>query len=136
MLRTTTTTTTTTRLLPWSTTRAYAVSIQPAKLFPGKAVPRQYPEKKATLYHRYARLLEASSSSTLIFLLHTDFTAQRLAKLRKDIIVAAGHPPPSLASLSPKKPVSSDPSTRLPTVTILRTSIFGAALRDFARVST
>ena len=96
-------------------------------------MPRQYPEKKATLYHRYTRLLDSSATATLVFLLHADFSAQRLVKLRKDIIVAAGHPPPSLAGLSPN---TTEPPRPLPTLTILRTSVFGAALRDFTNIST
>jgi ribosomal protein L10 len=109
--------------------RRYAISIAPAKVFPEKSVPRQYPEKKTFLYHRYMRLLETASSSTLIFFLHSGFDASRLSKLRKDIVVAAGHPAPSLASLSPS-PVSSDQ----PTFSVLQTSVFGAAIRDFTSI--
>jgi ribosomal protein L10 len=122
-----------TRTVSWTTRRTYAISVKPPKVFPGKPIPRIYPPKKATLYHRYMRLLESTQSSTLIFLLHADFTAQRLLKLRKDIIIASGHVAPSLASLSPK---AISPETPLPpTLTILRTAIFGAALRDFSSVS-
>jgi len=105
--------------------RTYVVSVEPAKIFPERAVPRLYPEKKAVLYHRYTRLLETSSSSTLIFLLYSGFSAQRLVKLRKDIIIASGRIAPSLESLSPS-PITSPP----PSLTVVRTAIFGAALRD------
>ena len=118
-----------TELVVQTPSRSYAVSVKLPKIFAEKPIPRRYPENKAFLYHRYMRLLETSSSSTLIFLLHSDFAAQRLAKLRKDIIVASGHVAPSLAAISPN-PVSSSPST-YPTLTVLQTSVFGAALRDF-----
>jgi ribosomal protein L10 len=110
--------------------RNYAVSVDPPKVFPGKSVPRRYPEKKAILYHRFMKLLDTTSSSILIFLLHKDFTAQRLSKLRKDIIIASGHVAPSsltATSVSLHPPI-------YPTLTILQTSVFGAALRDFTSV--
>ena len=120
-------------LRPRIPSRNYVVSVKPPKLFSGRPIPRNYPEKKAILYHRYMRMLETTSSSTLIFLLHADFTAQRLVKLRKDIIVASGHPAPSLANISPSA-ITSKPLPPPPTLTVLRTAVFGAALRDFVSI--
>jgi ribosomal protein L10 len=103
--------------------------VEPPKIFLERTAPRKYPEKKAVLYHRYMRLLETASSSTLVFLLYSGFSAPRLVKLRKDIIIASGRVAPSLESFSPS-PITSPP----PSLTIVRTAIFGAALRDCTSV--
>lgn len=113
------------------TARSYAISVKPAKVLPGKHLPRVFKDKKAFQYNWYTKILSVSTAAPLIFLHHNDFTAQRLIKLRKDIMVASSRPAPSLASPTPIAPTPQP----LPSLTIIRTSIFGAALRDFPNVN-
>ncbi|KAH6916711.1 hypothetical protein BKA70DRAFT_1250347 [Coprinopsis sp. MPI-PUGE-AT-0042] len=88
---------------------------------------RVFKDKKAFQYNWYNRILQTSDTAPLLILHHHDFTAERLKKLRGDIITAAERSkPPSLASPTPA-PVSSE----LPTLTNVRSSIFGVALRNF-----
>jgi ribosomal protein L10 len=101
-----------------------------AKVLPGKHLPRVFKDKKAFQYNWYTKILSASTAAPLIFLHHNDFTVQRLIKLRKDIMIAS-RPTPSLASPTPS-PFTPQP---LPSLTVIRTSIFGAALRDFPNVN-
>jgi ribosomal protein L10 len=117
----------------WSTSRipsslrSYAISVQPPKIMPGKRLPRVFKDKKAFQYNWYSRLLQASSTAPLLILHHHDFTAQRLKKLRLDILTASQKFKPSLAAPGP----SIIPTNLVqPTLTVVRTSIFGAALRD------
>ncbi|KIM88775.1 hypothetical protein PILCRDRAFT_813753 [Piloderma croceum F 1598] len=88
-----------------------------------KGKPRFFGERKTHLYHQYLKILESSAKKPIIFLHHNDFTAQRLIKLRRDVIAASA---PSLASPSPT------PASDAPIITIVRSAVFGAALRDFA----
>lgn len=107
------------------------VSVTPPVVFPKKPIPRVYSERKNYLYNQYTRLFKDSSSSPLIFLQHTDFSVPRLIQLRSEIAqVARRHatPPPSLASPTPGAIL---PEPELPTLTIIRTSLFGVALRNF-----
>ncbi|KII93934.1 hypothetical protein PLICRDRAFT_49930 [Plicaturopsis crispa FD-325 SS-3] len=104
------------------------ISVQPPRVYPRKTVPRRYSERKTYLYNQYTKLLETSASSPIIFLQHADFTAKRLERLRRDISVAANKAAPSLATPSPH-PVSTSPE---PQLTVIKTAIFGVALRDFA----
>jgi ribosomal protein L10 len=115
--------------------RSYALSVNPPKIYPSKPVPRVYTEKKRFRYHQYARLLEASSSSPLIFLHHNDFTAQRLIKLRRDITAASNRflPPPPAQSLDDPSPTHI-PVSQEPSLSVLRTAIFGVALREFTSI--
>lgn len=108
--------------------RHYAVSVEPAKVHAGKRTPRVYVERKSFLYSKYFKLLETSAESPLIFLTHADFSAQRLLKLRRDIITASNRMTPSLTAPSPSVHLPQ------PTLTVLRTSVFGAALRDYTSV--
>lgn len=122
------------RSLSFTQTRAYAVSVKPSTLYEGKPVPRRYGPRKTHLYDAYTRLLQTSHNTPLIFLQHTNFTAQRLVKMRRDLAVASqkyaakNSTPPSLDGPKPVEPQSS------PSITVLRNAIFGVALRDFAPV--
>lgn len=88
-------------------------------------MPRVFKEsRKAFQYHWYMRMLKSTSTSPLILLYRDDFSAQRLKKLRVDIQIAANS-------------VQSDPSSSSlpPVLTVIRSSIFGAALRDFPNIN-
>ena len=112
--------------------RSYAISVKEPKVLPGKHLPRVFKDKKAFQYNWYTKILQSSTTSPLIFLHHNDFTAQRLIKLRRDIFVASNRVTPSLASPSPGA-IPTTPTPQ-PSLTIIRTSIFGAALRDFPNI--
>jgi len=114
-----------------SAPRNYAISVAPPKVLPGKRLPRVFKDKKAFQYNWYMKILDESRNAPLLFLHHDEFSAQRLAKLRRDIYAAASRAPPSLSSPTA---VPAIPPPR-PTLTIIRTSIFGAALRDFPGVN-
>ena len=114
--------------------RSYSVSVKPPRVYENKPSPRVYSEKKTFLYHQYLRLFESTVQSPLIFLQHNKFSVSRLIKLRKDIAQAASRhatPPPSLANPGPN-PIQVTPT--LPTLSVIRTSLFGVALRDFAPI--
>lgn len=106
------------------TTRGYVVSVKLPRVYEGKPTPRRYGVQKTFLYNQYTRMLEASDNSPIIFLQHTNFAAQRLQKLRRDIADANAKFSVSLSS--------STPSPVAPTLAVMRTSLFGVALRDFA----
>lgn len=111
--------------------RSYSVSVKPPRVYENKPSPRVYSEKKTFLYHQYLRLFDSTAHSPLIFLQHNKFSVPRFIKLRKDIQQAAARhatPPPSLANPGPH----SVPAT--PTLSVIRTSLFGVALRDFAPI--
>jgi ribosomal protein L10 len=115
------------------------MSIKPPRRYPRKTEPRIYSERKRFLYHQYLRLLETSKESPLIFLQHTNFSISRLTKLRKDIAAATarkGGFAPSLLNPGPTPLApSDDPSISIPpSLTVIRTSIFGAALRDYSPI--
>jgi ribosomal protein L10 len=112
-----------------SLTRTYAISVKPAQILPGKQLPRVFKDKKSFQYNSYTRILNNSSNGPLLFLHHKEFSAQRLVKLRQDIIASA-RSKPSLASPIPVLIPSPEPS-----LTVIRTSIFGAALRDFPNIN-
>lgn len=107
--------------------RGYVVSVKPPRVYEAKPTPRRYGVQKTFLYNQYTRMLEASDNSPIIFLQHTNFAAQRLQKLRRDI-----------ADANTKFSVSSSSATPslveigAPTLAVMRTSLFGVALRDFA----
>ena len=134
-----------TRLLPPASSfgtisvRTYALSVKPPRRYPRKTEPRIYSERKRFLYNQYLRLLETSKESPLIFLQHNNFSISRLTKLRKDIAAATarkGGFAPSLLNPGPTPLTpSDDPSvTTPPSLTVIRTSIFGAALRDYSPI--
>jgi ribosomal protein L10 len=119
------------RILLGHRARLYSLSVKPPRVYDNKPSPRVYSEKKSFLYHQYLRLLETAAHSPLIFLQHDKFSVPRLIKLRKEIAkVALRHasPTPSLANPGP------NPVPALPTLSVIRTSLFGVALRDFAPV--
>jgi len=119
------------RLLFGQHARSYSLSVRPPLVYENKPSPRVYSEKKTFLYHQYLRLFDATAHSPLIFLQHNKFSVPRFIKLRKDIQQAASRhaaPPPSLANPGPH----SVPAT--PTLSVIRTSLFGVALRDFAPI--
>ncbi|KAI0640127.1 hypothetical protein C8Q77DRAFT_1044892 [Trametes polyzona] len=134
----------TSRLLPTPRpvlvqTRTYAVSLKPPVVYPRKSVPRRYSERKTYLYNQYTRLLQSSYDRPLLLFEHADFSATRLIQLRAEIAEAvAKHAkthPPSLAAPSPA-PVPTPAPDAFPTFTILRTSLFGVALRDLSGMDT
>ncbi|KAJ3552443.1 hypothetical protein NP233_g12883 [Leucocoprinus birnbaumii] len=113
-----------------SSTRTYAISLDPPQRLPGKKYPRVFKDKKADQYNWYTNLLTSHSNTPVLFLQHEDFSADRLRKLRLDITTAAQHSlPPSLAGPAPETTPS------LPTLTVVRTSILGAALRDLPGIN-
>ncbi|KAG6851400.1 hypothetical protein H0H93_005798 [Arthromyces matolae] len=124
------------RCSSWLTTsktplaRGYAISVKPSQVLPGKKLPRVFKDKKAFQYNWYRRILDGSRVGPLIILRHDQLSANRLVQLRRDIITAAKRATPSLASAA--IPVTPQPE---PTLTVIRTSIFGAALRDFPGVN-
>ena len=115
-------------------TRSYSVSVKPPRVYENKPSPRVYSEKKTFLYHQYLRLLRSTTHSPLIFLQHNKFSVPRFIKLRKDLAQAAlrhATPPPSLVNPGPH---STQPTSPPPTLSVIRTSLFGVALRDFAPI--
>jgi len=108
------------------TIRTYAISLDAPQRLPGKKYPRVFTGKKADLYNWYSNLLQTYKDSVILFLQHEEFTADRLRKLRLDIMTAAQRSAPSLAN-----PTS---EASLPTLTVVRTNIFGVALRDRAGI--
>jgi ribosomal protein L10 len=115
--------------------RSYSVSVKPPRVYENKSSPRVYSEKKTFLYHQYLRLFESTAQSPLVFLQHNKFSVPRLIKLRKEIAQAASRhatPPPSLANPGPNPAQVGSPPP--PTLSIIRTSLFGVALRDFAPI--
>ncbi|KAK2464899.1 hypothetical protein APHAL10511_002975 [Amanita phalloides] len=111
--------------------RQYAISLQPTRQLPGRSEPRTFKDKKAFQYNWYTSILNETDGSPLLFLNHTDFTAQRLVKLRRDIAAAVNRvPAPSLTSPTPA-PVTPPK----PHLTVIRTGIFGAALRDYPNIN-
>lgn len=119
-------------------TRSYAISVQRPRPLPGKQLPRVFRDKKAFQYNWYMNILKTNTSAPIIFFKHEDFSAKRLIKLRSDILSAhkrALGAKPAGASLAAPTPI---PVTGTlppqPTLTVIRTSIFGAALRDLPGV--
>ncbi|KZT08780.1 uncharacterized protein LAESUDRAFT_735890 [Laetiporus sulphureus 93-53] len=99
---------------------------EPPRIYPTKPTPRVYQTRKAYLYHRYLRLLQSSSDGPLLLLYHNDFAFSRLTQLRSDIRQAAArHAKPTLAGPNPAA------ASQAPTLEVIRTSLFGVALRDF-----
>lgn len=117
------------------------MSVKPPRRYPKKTEPRIYSERKQFLYNQYLRLLETSKECPLIFLQHNKFSISRLTKLRKDIAAATarkGGFAPSLLNPGPTPLTpSNNPSiTTPPSLTVIRTSIFGAALRNYIPIDT
>lgn len=110
-----------------STTRSYAISIQSPRVWPGKPDQRVFDERKTYLYHQFTSLLNCASTQPILFVHHKNFKANGMSKLRKDI-VAAALPKGTQFSLLDTPP---GPDT-LPQVAVIRSSIFGVALRNHA----
>lgn len=127
------------RLFIWQpripcTARGYAISVQPPKASKGKKTKqRVFKDKKAFQFNWYTRLLQTNTTAPVLFLHHHDFTAKRLKELRADISTAfrkASAPSSSPRPLPPTLASSPDP-----TLTVVRTGIFGAALRELPNVN-
>lgn len=115
------------------TTRGYAISVQLPKAPKGKTKQRVFKDKKAFQFNWYTRILQTSTNAPVLILHHHNFTAQRLKKLRADISTAFRKSSASLSSPRPSPPV---PAFSLePTFTVVRTGIFGAALRELPNIS-
>ncbi|KAF8807895.1 hypothetical protein BYT27DRAFT_7098056 [Phlegmacium glaucopus] len=115
------------------TTRSYAISVQLPKTSKAKTKQRVFKDKKAFQFNWYTRILQTSTNAPVLVLHHHDFTAQRLKKLRADIFTAFQKSSASLSSPRPSPPALA-PSLG-PTLTIVRTGIFGAALRELPNIS-
>ncbi|KAF9270838.1 hypothetical protein L218DRAFT_814025, partial [Marasmius fiardii PR-910] len=119
-----------------TTIRNYAILVKEPNPLPGKTYPRIFSGKKLFQYNWYTRILqETRDGSPLIFLHHDSFSANRLKKLRNDIGAAAKKhhaAQQKAASLDGPQPIT---EADLPTITIIRTGVFGAALRAQAGVS-
>ena len=114
-----------------SSSRHYAISVKPTRQLPGRTKPRTFSGKKAFQYNWYTNVLNESNGGPLLFLNHADFSEQRLVKLRRDIAAAANlMPRPSLSSPTPAPVAPPQPK-----LTVIRTAIFGAALRDYPNVN-
>lgn len=124
-------------LVPRICSRGYAISVEPPVEYPKyKGKTRKFGERKTHLYHQYLRILESSTEKPIVFLHHNDFSVQRFTKLRRDIAIASNRVVPSLAAPSPSPSSSSSPSlspsVEPPKLTVVRSAILGAVLRDFA----
>ncbi|TRM61663.1 hypothetical protein BD626DRAFT_501770 [Schizophyllum amplum] len=103
----------------WTQARGMAISVAPPKYaMPG----RTFSGKKADQYEWYTAMLAASHTSPLLVLNFLEFRADKLVQLRQDIIQA---------SRRVHKPTPDAPPRPTPTFTAVRSSIFGAALRDY-----
>ncbi|KAJ3758146.1 hypothetical protein EV360DRAFT_70561 [Lentinula raphanica] len=110
-----------------TSTRCYAISLTPGRTLPGKQYPRTFHGKKLFQYNWYTRILNTTDRSPLIFLHRDDFSANRLKKLRRDIQVAS--------QKYLKKAEEAGQVIETPTLTVVRSSIFGAALREYPDVN-
>ncbi|KAI4526967.1 hypothetical protein K525DRAFT_187851 [Schizophyllum commune Loenen D] len=100
-----------------------AISVAPPKYpMPG----RTFSGKKADQFQWYTEMLAASHTSPLLVLNFLEFRADKLVKLRQDIIEA---------SRRVHKPAPDVPPRPTPTFTAVRSSIFGAALRDYPNLN-
>lgn len=117
------------------TTRGYAISVQLPKAPKGNTKQRVFKDKKAFQFNWYTRILQTSTNAPVLVLHHHDFTAQRLKKLRADISNAF-QKSKSSASLSLPQPSSPALAPSLaPVLTVVRTGIFGAALRQLPNIN-
>lgn len=121
------------RLAPVQT-RSYAISVKPGKPLPGLAKERVFGGKKAFQYNWYTKMLDDSQTKPLILLNREDFTAERLRKLRVDLVNSVKKlksTPPSLKDGSTVKAQPPPP----PTLTVVHSSIFGVALRNHPNIN-
>jgi len=115
------------------TTRGYAISVQLPKAPKGRTKLRVFKDKKAFQFNWYTRILQTSTKAPVLILHHHDFTAQRLKKLRADISTAFRKSSASLTSTRPSSPALAP--LLEPTFTVVRTGIFGAALRELPNIN-
>ncbi|GJE89534.1 hypothetical protein PsYK624_056360 [Phanerochaete sordida] len=117
---------------PSTLSKRTIASVTPAYVFPGKHMPRKYPERKRYKVDEYTRLLDSSKTHPLILFKHVDFSVKRLTQLRKDIAAAAlkhvPKPKPSLAAPTPAPAPAAEPA--LPQFVVASTPFFGVALRE------
>ncbi|KAF7307263.1 Fip1 domain-containing protein [Mycena indigotica] len=106
--------------------RCYAISVAPAKPIKGMDPSRTFSGKKAYQYSWYTRMLDGSSTAPLLLLHHNEFSANRMAQLRRDITAAATRS----KSKASKEQEEAEPIPD-PHLTVIRSGIFGAALRDY-----
>ena len=126
------------RLFIWQpripcTARGYAISVQLPKALKGKTTTKQrvFKDKKAFQFNWYTRILQTSTKAPVLILHHQDFTAKRLKDLRADISTAFRKSSASLSSPR-SSPLAPFPD---PTLTVVRTGIFGAALRKLPNIN-
>ncbi|KAJ4485589.1 hypothetical protein J3R30DRAFT_3440645 [Lentinula aciculospora] len=110
-----------------TTTRFYAILLKPGRTLPGKKYPRVFHDKKLFQYNWYTRILNTTDRAPLIFLHRDDFSANRLKKLRRDIQAAS--------QKFLKKAEETGETIEAPTLTIVRSSIFGVALREYPNLN-
>jgi ribosomal protein L10 len=101
--------------------------VRPGQILPGKRYPRVWHDKKLFQYNWYTKILNTTDRAPLIFLHRDDFSANRLKKLRRDIQVAS--------EKLLRKAEEAGQVLEPPTLTVVRTSIFGAALRNHPNVN-
>ncbi|KAH9829429.1 uncharacterized protein C8Q71DRAFT_790126 [Rhodofomes roseus] len=106
--------------------RTYVVRLEPTVEYPNQPGPRKYNARKTYLYNKYTHLIESSPQKPVLLFMHSGFTVPRLINLRLDIAKAAARhaSAPSLVGPSPA------PAQEPPTLTFIRSSIFGVVLRD------
>jgi ribosomal protein L10 len=126
------------RLFIWQpripcTARGYAISVQLPKAPKGNTKQRVFKDKKAFQFNWYTRILQTSTKAPVLILHHHDFTAKRLKELRADISTAFRKSSASLSSPRTSPPAFA-PSLE-PTLTVVRTGIFGAALRELPNIN-
>ncbi|KZW04117.1 hypothetical protein EXIGLDRAFT_758418 [Exidia glandulosa HHB12029] len=98
-----------------------AISMDPPFIYPKKAVPRGFSERKTYLYNRYRRIIDASATGVPFLLLsHADFTANQMTKFRQEIAAAKPR--------GVKEPWVEDGVA--PTLEVITSAIFGVALRE------
>ena len=127
------------RLFIWQpqircTARGYAISVQLPKVPKGKTTKqRVFKDKKAFQFNWYTRILRTSTKAPVLILHHHDFTAKRLKEFRADISTAFRKSSASLSSIRFSPPAFTPLPE--PTLTVVRTGIFGAALRELPNVN-
>lgn len=112
-----------------SGTRGYAISVQTPRKWPGKTEDRVFDERKTYLYNQFTSLLKRSTHEPLLFLRHKNFKVSGMIKLRREI-AATSLPKKAHFSLMDAPPAAEE----LPQLTVIRSSIFGVALRHYAPI--
>lgn len=110
-------------------TRGYAISVQEPRVWPGKTAHRTFDERKTYLYNQCTSILERGTSQPLIFLQHKNFKAAGMIKLRREVAAASLPKGTQLSLLD-----ASSTEHAVPQLNIIRSSIFGVALRSYAPI--